>query len=128
MNNQVFNEMGKRLNAYERDCKDRPKYPLSDGESKAYRLWRWCQTDELVMDDHLWEREVHDFITTLRKAEVETFVFTCQSTALMENMHWFEMEGCRLVGLCKVKTGNTRYDFETKKYVPEVKKGVRFAL
>lgn len=153
MNEQVFNELGRKLNKYERECKawedtkeqmreelsdddfwawlkknDRPEYPLSGGQSKAYRLWRWNRTDELVFDDYVWERESHDFIETLREAEVDTFVLTTQSTALMENMHWFVAEGARMVGLCKVETGDERYDFETNKYVPEVKMGVRFAL
>ena len=38
------------------------------------------------MDDFLWEKEVTDFIETLRKAGIETFVYTNQSTAVMENL------------------------------------------
>lgn len=144
--NEVFAEMAARLEKYEAECKefdatkeekkaslsrdeyfdwlvanDKPEYPLSGGESKALRLWFWSETEELQYDDFVWEREAHDFIDALRRAGVKTLVVTNQSTALMENMHWFVSEGCTLMGLCEVENKDHWGGTKTKM-------GVRFAL
>ena len=61
------------------------KFPFESGVSKAYRAWAQSlsrKEDEVEMDDFLWEKEVTDFIETLRKAGIETFVYTNQSTAV----------------------------------------------
>lgn len=74
-------------------------------------------------DDFVWEGEAKDFIETLREAGVKTFTVTNQSTSLMENMHWFQQNGCTLMGLCEVE--------ETDEWNREHygnKMGVRFAL
>ena len=70
---------------YEEDAA--AKFPFEQGVSKAYRAWATSisrKEDELEMDDFLWEREVTDFVETLRKAGIKTFVYTNQSTAVME--------------------------------------------
>lgn len=75
---------------YEEDAA--AKFPFEQGVSKAYRAWATSisrKEDELEMDDFLWEREVTDFVETLRKAGIKTFVYTNQSTAVMENLHQF---------------------------------------
>lgn len=102
---------------------NKPKHPLTGGQGKALRLWIWAETEELVFDDFVWEREAHDFIDTLRKAGIKTFVVTNQSTSLMENMHWFQQEGCKLVGLCEVEPTD-----EWERKFNGTKMGVRFAL
>lgn len=146
LENKVFAEMAARLEKYEAECKEyeaikeekkaslsrdeffdwlsansKPEYPLSGGESKAFRLWFWSETEELHYDDFVWEREAHDFIDALRRAGVKTFVVTNQSTALMENMHWFVSEGCTLMGLCEVEEKDHWDGIESKM-------GIRFAL
>lgn len=100
----------------------KPEYPLTGGQNKAMYLVYWNEAEELVYDDFVWEKEAHDFITTLRDMGAKTIVITNQSTALMENMHWFQQEGCKLVGLCEVETG--KKDWLT--HEPERKMGVRF--
>lgn len=146
MKNEIFEAMEAKLRSYEVACSefedtkrankasmdedefwawykenDKPEYPLSGGQNKAFRMWYWNESDELNMDDNLWESEVHDFIETLRSAEVETFTYTNQSTGLMENMHWFAKEGCKLLGLCEVESAD-RWD------KGQMKMAVRFAL
>lgn len=151
--NAVMDKLTKLLADYEKACKEyevlqeqkrqelnkanywdwymranKPEYPLTGGQSKALRLWIWAETEnpleELVWDEFVWESEYHDFITTLRDAGVKHLVVTNTSTSLMENMHWFKSEGCKLLGLCEVETGQMLWDSK----VPEVKMGVRFAL
>ena len=54
-------------------------FPFPQGACKAYRAWASSlsrQEEELEMDDFLFEKEVHDFIEALRKAGIETFVYT----------------------------------------------------
>ena len=72
-------------------------YPIPQGACKAYRAWKSSisrQEDEVEVDDFLWEKEVGEFVDTLRQAEIATFVYTNQSTAVMENLHQFAAAGC----------------------------------
>lgn len=81
--------------------KDIP-FPFTDGANKAYRAWAGSIQDELEIlefSDLLWDREVADFVDTLRKAGITVFVYTGKSTALMENIHQLAAEGCTMTGL-----------------------------
>ena len=102
-------------------------FPFPQGASKAYRAWSTSNSrneDELEMDDFLWNTEVHDFIDTLRRAGISGFVYTNQSTAVMENLHAFAAEGCTLTGLCTITRRETRWgDEETTEVM-----GIRFSL
>ena len=100
------------------------QYPISQGACKAYRAWEYSTTDEVLFDDFVWEREAHDFIDTFRKAGIETFVVTNQSTALMENLHWFAAEGCTMLGLCTITKKENRWGQETEEQIM----GIRFRL
>ena len=103
------------------------KFPFESGVSKAYRAWSQSisrKEDELEMEDFLWEKEVTDFIETLRKAGITTFVYTNQSTAVMENLHAFAKAGCTMQGLCTVTRQERRWgDDETTEHP-----GIRFSL
>lgn len=70
--------------------------PISDGERKAIRAWRTSTSETVIMNDFLWESEVAGFVYALRSAGITTFIFTNQSTALMENLHWLAAAGCRI--------------------------------
>ena len=103
------------------------KFPFSQGISKAYRAWKTSiqrSEDEVEMDDFLWESEVHDFVEALREAGFQTFVYTNQSTAVMENLHQFAAEGCRLEGLCTITRRENRWGEEE----PYEVQGIRFGL
>ena len=108
--------------------KEAMKFPVSEGANKAYRAWRMSQihnSSEFEAEDFLWDREVKDFIEALREAGIETFAYTNQSTAVMENLHAFAAEGCTLEGLCKVTRRETRWgDEEEEAEYP----GIRFRL
>ena len=76
-------------------------FPLKEAECKAYRAWKGSveqEAEELVMDDFLWDKEIADFLETLKKAGITTFLYTNQSTAAMENMRDFLKNGCKLDG------------------------------
>ena len=144
--NEYFENMQEVSRKYEQECHDidvakkavkevldndkywewveshpKPDYPFTDGQSKAFRLWYWSETDERNMNDHLWDKEVHDFVETLREAGIETFTMTNASTALMDNMHALVDEGCTFLGLCKV-VSTERWN------KGKMLNGVRFAL
>lgn len=85
---------------------DKMTYPIESGAAKAYRAFQYSLVngnEEFEMEDFLWDREVEDFVDTLRKAGIKTFVYTNQSTAVMENLHGFETAGCKMEGLCKIE-------------------------
>ena len=87
-------------------------YPVAAGACKAYRAFRQSiehENDELQLDDFLWDKEVADYVDCLRKAGIGTFVYTNQSTAVMENLHAFAKEGCRMDGLCTIKRMERRF-------------------
>lgn len=99
-------------------------YPIPQGACKAYRAWQQSlerEADEVEMDDFLWDREVKDFVETLRAAGIESFIFTNTSTALMDNMHQLTEEGCRMDGLVKVERKNLWRE-------PEEVNGIHFTV
>ena len=103
------------------------KFPFEQGACKAYRAWASSisrKEDELEMDDFLWDKEVVDFIEALRSAGIETFVYTNQSTAVMENLHAFAAQGCTMMGLCTITRQETRWGDEE----PTEVMGIRFSL
>ena len=102
-------------------------FPFPPGASKAYRAWAGSisrKEDEVEMEDFLWETEVHDFIDTLRRARIQTFVYTNQSTAVMENLHAFAAEGCTMDGLCTITRHEDRWGDEE----PTEVMGIRFSV
>jgi len=110
---------------YEEDAA--AKFPFESGISKAYRAWAQSlsrKEDELEMDDFLWDKEVADFIEALRSAGIETFVYTNQSTAVMENLHAFAAQGRTMTGLCTITRQETRWGDEE----PTEVMGIRFSL
>ena len=110
---------------YEEDAAAR--FPFTQGACKAYRAWASSlsrQEDELEMDDFLWEKEVHDFVEALRGAGIGSFVYTNQSTAVMENLHAFAAEGCSMTGLCTVIRRENRWGDEE----PAEVMGIRFSV
>ena len=110
---------------YEEDAA--AKFPFESGVSKAYRAWAQSlsrKEDELEMDDFLWDKEVKDFIEALRSAGIETFVYTNQSTAVMENLHAFAAQGCTMMGLCTITRQETRWGDEE----PIEVMGIRFRI
>ena len=110
---------------YEEDAA--AKFPFESGVSKAYRAWAQSlsrKADELEMDDFLWDKEVADFIEALRSAGIETFVYTNQSTAVMENLHAFAAAGCTMIGLCTITRQETRWGDEE----PTEVMGIRFSV
>ena len=100
------------------------QYPISAGACKAFRAWRYSETDEVIMDDFTWDRERHDFIDTLRKAGIHTLVVTNQSTGLMEDLHGYAAEGCEMLGLCTITKKSDRWGEETEEQII----GIRFHL
>lgn len=114
------------MDAWCKEEEENFQYPISAGACKAYRAWRYSDsdTDEVIMNDFTWKKERHDFIDTLRKAGIQTLVVTNQSTSLMEDLHGYAAEGCTMLGLCTITKKETRWGEETEEQIM----GVRFQL
>ena len=123
--NTYFNAMRETVEAHRRDS-TKP-FPYTQGACKAYRAWAASVSrgnEEPELDDFLWEREVSDFIATLRTAGIESFTITDRSTGLMENLHALAAEGCTMEGLCMVG----RIEPEWGHTKPEAVMGIRFKV
>ena len=110
---------------YEEDAA--AKFPFPQGACKAYRAWAQSlsrKEDEVEMDDFLFESEVADFIEALRFAGIDSFVYTNQSTSVMQNLHAFSAEGCTMDGLCTITRHETRWGDEE----PTEIMGIRFTI
>lgn len=102
-------------------------FPFPTGVSKAYRAWAESIAkgmDEVEMTDSTWERERRDFVDALRKAGMESFVVTNQSTGLMEDLHGYAELGCTMMGLCTISRRKDRWGEEKEIAIP----GIRFSL
>ena len=107
--------------------KNQMSYPVAAGACKAYRAWSRSlelENEELELDDFLWDREVADFVDCLRDAGIKTFIYTNQSTAVMENLHQFAAAGCTMQGLCTITRQESRWGDEE----PYEVMGIRFSL
>ena len=98
--------------------------PLSGGTGKAFLAWLYSERNELEMSDYLWKREVPDFVETLRKAGIQSFVYTNQSTAVMENIHQLVAAGCILEGPCSITKKRDHWGEEGEEQIL----GLRFRL
>lgn len=99
--------------AMKKESENGTRFP--SGANKAFCAWGCRCNNEILFDGFLWDKEVHDFIGTMRKAGVETFVFTNKSTALMDNLHDFAAEGCSMEGLYTIKRKGGIWGEETIK-------------
>ena len=102
-----------------------PENGETSGTYKA--LWAYRHsiergTDEFEMSDFLWKNEVKDFVETLRKAGIRSFVYTNTSTATMMVLHLLVENGCRMEGLYTLTRPETPYSDEEDVY------GIRFTL
>jgi len=94
-------------------------FPFSRGQIDAYRAWQ-CSMDNgssyFEVPDLPWEKDAHDFVTTLKEAGITEFAVTDRSTALMELLHVLvNEEGCKIVGLCTVMRRKAQRQ-ETEEY------------
>ena len=101
--------------------------PYSTGALKALRAWRTSiekGNSEIEMDDFLWDHEVEDFLDTMRIAQIETFIYTNQSTSLMDNFHDLVQHGAKMAGLAVITREETKLG---KTGLQEIR-GVRFNI
>ena len=119
--NEFFNEMKRTVRAWDKTS----DFPYTSGAMKALYAWAFSidnGENELEMNEFTWSRENHDFIETLRKAGIKTFVVTNSGTSLLENLHAYAAEGCTMTGLCTI-TRHDRWSDETTEV-----QGIRFKV
>lgn len=119
--NEFFNEMKRTARAWDKTS----DFPYTSGAMKALYAWAFSidnGENELEMNEFTWSRENHDFIETLRKAGIKTFVVTNSGTSLLENLHAYAAEGCTMTGLCTI-TRHDRWSDETTEV-----QGIRFKV
>lgn len=103
------------------------EYPFSHGQLFAFHVVDKSiekGLDEVEIFDCCWEKDMHDFVETLRSFGVDTFVVTDTSTALMRSLHRYAAEGCTMLGLCEFKKKENLFGTERE----EIVQGVRFKM
>ena len=102
--------------------------PYTGGAWSAWRCVYWSETeDDLWMKEAPWDENIPDFIDTLRKFGVTTFIYTDSSTALMRNIHSFIANGCEMVGIEVLLTPNKfRWGDDAPEF--DEHKGLRFNI
>jgi hypothetical protein len=86
----------------------RTRKDLTSGEIRAYQAYK----DDFILDSFLWEREVKDFVNTLREGGVKSFVYVSSSTAVMGNFHSLIENGCKFVEIYIGENGEKGLRFE----------------
>ena len=108
-------------------CENKPEFPISQGACKAYYAWRQSieyKKADLELDYALWDNEVADFVDCLRKAGIAFFIYTNQSSLVMQNLHAFAREGCCMEGICTIKRTECRFGENSEEDIP----GIRFMV
>lgn len=88
---------------------------LSQGAASALQMWMNGKKGfhtrgnrrftAYEMKSFLWDKDVKDFVQTLVKTGITRFVYTNTSTAVMDNLHLLEQEGCCIRGLAVMEKG-----------------------
>lgn len=86
----------------------RTRKDLTGGEIRAYQTYE----NDFILDSFLLEREVKDFVFTLREGGVKSFVYVSTSTALMDNFHSFIENGCKFIETYIGENGEKGLKFE----------------
>ena len=95
--------------------------PKTWGQSYAYRAWRDSlendasafEIHELPWGNNVME-EMGDFVDTLRAANIDRFVVTDESTALMHSLHALINNGCWIAGPATVTRKPPYWNEETR--------------
>lgn len=86
----------------------RTKQNPTIGQIRAYQTYK----NDFILDSFLWEKDVKDFVNTLREGGVKYFVYTSTSTALMSNFHDLIENGCKFIEACTTDDGYKGLRFE----------------
>ena len=117
-----YNAVREKLEALRSD-------PYGDGAWKAWRAVCWNENeknpDELCVRDFCWEKELPDFVETLRRFGITEFVTIDSSTALMRTIHGLQECGCKFAGTAIVDKKKIWRDDEDPY---EHQQGLRFTL
>ena len=119
---EKFVAVREKLNALKAD-------PYGAGAWKAWRAVYWNENeknpDELCVRDFCWEKELPDFVETLRRFGLREFVTIDSSTALMRTIHGLQDCGCEFTGTAIV---DKKKFFTDEKDPYDHQQGLRFSL
>jgi hypothetical protein len=98
---------------------------LSRGATEAVQMYRdgkkgfrTCSNRRFTayeLKTFLWDKEVKDFVKTIMSIGITRFVYTNTSTAVMDNLHLLEQEGCCIRGLAVMEKVEKGFFDEDKK-------------
>lgn len=124
----TFNEFGwhsSEADAVRREM-EATQSPYESGEIKAFNAWLRSvssEASEFEVDAIVWQNEMSDFASTLRKAGIKTFVVTDENIDLVQIKN-FAKAGCRMTELCTIIKTLHQYGITENVEVD----GIRFVL
>ena len=128
---RMLNTFGVDSNEFKTWCEENlseekiGKFPFPPGTNKAYSAWAASvryKENEVVMTDLLWKHEITNFVETLRKAGISTFVYADQSSGSIDVMHELVAAGCTIDSLCTITRNHADYEYT------EELNGIRFFI
>ena len=111
--NTYFQSMESTIREYnnaKRTNREEKDFPFNQGQMTAFWAWKssidfqsTCNGESVLEVSGLPQtKDIHNFVTCLRDAGVDTFATTDESTALLRSLHALSEEDCQMIGLCKV--------------------------
>lgn len=108
---EEYGQNSKEFEACKKEIDMLGECPVSKGARAACRaeeLSEQRECSEFEVENFIEPENVHDFVETMRKAGIESFVYTNESKWTLGNVCAFVKEGCRIDGTCTL-TQHNRY-------------------
>lgn len=104
--------MTEKVNAYFKAMENEKNAPA--GRVKAWQAWAFSTrsgSNVFETGDNLpWERDIRDFVETLRASGAKSILVTEESTALMRTLAGMEAEGCKVESMGTVSRKADPFD------------------
>ncbi len=93
---------------FENMSKTSGTHSYTEGQIIAYHAWKYNKdraAGVLEVSSIPYEKDIPDFVKTLREAGIKEFIITDSSSGLMSGLHGFADNGCHIESICRITRG-----------------------
>lgn len=76
----------------------------------AYQNSKKAGIELIDFGDIIWEDDVEAIVNTLKENRIKEFTISCHFCDLIDRLADFEQFGCKMNGICMIKTAHTNLD------------------